>query len=73
MIRDFWQYFEPIREHMPQNCSADVQAVVQYVDQVFTSGDSQKTQEIKDLFGMDNVTHSDDASGACKDFLCHDL
>ncbi|KAF8743831.1 hypothetical protein AX14_000237 [Amanita brunnescens Koide BX004] len=68
-ILDFWQYFEPIREHMPQNCSADVQAVVQYVDQVFTSGDSQKTQEIKDLFGMDNVTHSDDASGALRNNL----
>lgn len=53
---------------MPQNCSADVQAVIQYVDQVFTSEDSQKIQETKDLFGMGDVMHLDDVSGACKDF-----
>jgi hypothetical protein len=56
---------------MPQNCSADVQAVIQYVDQVFTSGDDQTIQEVKDIFGMGSVTHSDDVAGACKDFLCH--
>lgn len=28
LIIDFWGYFEPIREHMPANCSADVQRVV---------------------------------------------
>ena len=58
---------------MPQNCSADVQAVIQYVDQVFTSEDSQKIQETKDLFGMGDVMHLDDVSGACKDFFCHDF
>ncbi|KAG6820692.1 hypothetical protein H0H93_013211 [Arthromyces matolae] len=26
-IFDFWRYFEPIRTHMPANCSADVEAV----------------------------------------------
>ncbi len=58
---------------MPQNCSADVQAVIQYVDQVFTSGDDQMIQEVKDIFGMGSVTHSDDVAGACEDFLCRRL
>ncbi|KAK2466388.1 hypothetical protein APHAL10511_002030 [Amanita phalloides] len=62
----FWQYFEPIREHMPQNCSADVQAVINYADQISTSRDTKKIEEFKDLFGMGGVTHFDDVVGALR-------
>ncbi|KAF8631129.1 hypothetical protein AX15_002476 [Amanita polypyramis BW_CC] len=68
-ILDFWQYFEPIRQNMPKNCSADIQAVIQYIDQVFTSGDDQKAEQIKDLFGMSDVTHLDDVAGALRNNL----
>jgi hypothetical protein len=37
-IEDYWGYFEPIRRYMPQNCSADVEKVIGYVDMTFTSG-----------------------------------
>jgi hypothetical protein len=33
-ITDFWGYFEPIRQQMPKNCSADVEAVVSHIDSV---------------------------------------
>lgn len=42
--RHFWRYYEPIREHMPKNCSADVQAVVAHVDAVLHSRDATKVK-----------------------------
>jgi hypothetical protein len=63
---DFWQYFEPIRQNMPQNCSADVQAVIAHVDEVFTGNDTDAIQELKELFGLGGVSHLDDAAGACE-------
>ena len=61
---DFWGYFEPIRESMPQNCSADVQAVIAHVDQVFTSGTTAQINSLKANWGMQDVTHLDDVAGA---------
>lgn len=49
---DFWAYFEPIRQAMPQNCSADVQAVVSYIDATFTNGTQAEIQVILDNFGL---------------------
>lgn len=49
---DFWQYYEPIRENMPKNCSADVEAVITYIDGVFTGNDTQSQQKIQRMFGF---------------------
>ena len=59
---DFWGYFEPIRQYMPQNCSADVQAVIAHIDQVFTSGNRKEIDHIKALFNMSALTHLDDVA-----------
>lgn len=61
---DYWGYFEPIRQFMPQNCSADVEAVIGHIDQVFTSGNQAQITQIKTLFGLQNMTHLDDLAGA---------
>lgn len=61
---DFWKYFEPIRQNMPQNCSADVQAVIRHIDSTFTGTNATAIQGIKDMFGMTGVTHLDDVAGA---------
>lgn len=61
---DFWGYFEPIRQFMPKNCSADVQAVVAHFDKVFTSGTSAEQAALKEQYGMSDVTHADDVTGA---------
>lgn len=63
---DYWGYFEPIRQNMPKNCSADIEAVISHVDHVFTTGSAQEKQALKDLFGIGDVTHLDDAAGSCK-------
>ncbi|KIM46744.1 hypothetical protein M413DRAFT_440323 [Hebeloma cylindrosporum] len=54
-IADFWQYFEPIRLNMPKNCSADVQRVVQFVDNVVASGNGTAILELAGYFGLANA------------------
>ncbi|THH18761.1 hypothetical protein EUX98_g8903 [Antrodiella citrinella] len=68
-ITDYWGYFEPIRQFMPKNCSADVEAVVAHVDQVFTSGNTAAINSLKASFGMTNLTHLDDVASALKNNL----
>lgn len=54
---------------MPQNCSADVQAVITHIDQVFTNGSQSEINSIKNLFGLGGLSHLDDTAGACKEFF----
>ncbi|KDR84025.1 hypothetical protein GALMADRAFT_54306 [Galerina marginata CBS 339.88] len=68
-ILDFWQYFEPIRNNMPANCSADVQAVISFVDKTFTGKNATAIQAIKENFGLGNMTHLDDVAGALRNNL----
>ncbi|KAG8737421.1 hypothetical protein FRC10_008200 [Ceratobasidium sp. 414] len=60
----YWGYFEPVRQYMPQNCSADVQKVVNYVDFTFTFGKRSQIQALKETLGMGNLSHVDDVAGA---------
>ena len=66
---DYWGYFEPIRQFMPQNCSADVEAVIAHFDQVFTDGTQSQINALKNEFGMGAVTHLDDVTGACASYV----
>ena len=61
---DFWEYFEPIREHMPANCSADVQAVIEEVDSILDTGNPQDIEDIKANFGLEAIVHLDDFASA---------
>ncbi|THG94869.1 hypothetical protein EW026_g6683 [Hermanssonia centrifuga] len=66
---DFWAYFEPIRQFMPANCSADVEAVIGHIDSVFTNGSTSDIDQLKALFGWQNLTHLDDAAGSLRNNL----
>ncbi|KAF9464843.1 peptidase S28 [Collybia nuda] len=68
-ILNFWQYFEPVRQNMPSNCSADVQAVISHVDQVFTGKNASAIQALKESFGMGEMTHLDDVAGSLRNNL----
>ncbi|KAL0576862.1 hypothetical protein V5O48_005127 [Marasmius crinis-equi] len=68
-IFDYWRYFEPIRENMAKNCSADVEAVIAHIDQVFTSNDTEAINQLKDNFGLGGLSHLDDAAGALRNNL----
>lgn len=49
---------------MPQNCSADVEAVIAHVDEVFTSGSAKEIAALKATFGMSDMPHLDDVAGS---------
>ena len=54
---------------MPKNCSADVEAVISYIDTTFTSGNTEAINSIKELFNMTELTHLDDFAGALRNNL----
>ncbi|TFK66908.1 peptidase S28 [Pluteus cervinus] len=68
-ILDFWQYFEPVREGMPKNCSADVEVVIAHVDDVLSGSDTKAINGIKANFGLSDMTHLDDVAGALRNNL----
>ncbi|KAI0332898.1 peptidase S28 [Cubamyces sp. BRFM 1775] len=59
-ISDFWGYYEPTRQYMAKNCSADAEAVIAHVDTVLNSSNTTAIQALKANFGLDGVTHDDD-------------
>ncbi|KAI0644791.1 peptidase S28 [Trametes meyenii] len=68
-IVDFWGYFEPIRQAMPANCSADLEAVIAHVDSVLASNDSTQINALKSTFGLEGLSHNDDFAAALQENL----
>lgn len=68
-INYYWGYFEPIRQNMPRNCSADVERVIDYMDHTFKYGKKKDKDALKAKFGMPNVTHYDDVAGTLRNQL----
>ncbi|OBZ65442.1 putative serine protease K12H4.7 [Grifola frondosa] len=66
---DYWGYFEPIMQHMPANCSADVQAVIAQVDSVLNSGNTNSINSLKEMFGVSNLSHLDDFAAVLRNNL----
>jgi len=58
-IGDFWQYFTPIIEATPKNCSADLQAVIGYVDKTLQHGSPKEKTKLKAKFGLDSLQDAD--------------
>jgi hypothetical protein len=63
VINDFWQYFEPIREGMPRNCSANFVNIIKYADGVLMGGNQSEIKALKARFGLADLTHDDDFAG----------
>lgn len=60
LTRQQWQYFVPIQEHMPQNCSRDVALVIDYVDGVLEHETFTNKQSLKEMFGLKGLAYDDD-------------
>lgn len=58
-VGDFWQYFVPVLEATPKNCSADVQAVVAHVDNVMRHGNRLEKLNLKAKFKLEDLTDAD--------------
>ena len=54
---------------MPANCSADVQAVIAHVDDVFSGQNTTAISQLKDVFGVGGLSHLDDAVSACESLV----
>ncbi|KAG2127725.1 serine carboxypeptidase S28-domain-containing protein [Suillus bovinus] len=63
-ITDYYGYFTPVREYMPQNCSSDVEAVIAYLDGLYAANDTAGIQTLKEAFGLGDVVHVDDFASA---------
>lgn len=63
-VDDFWQYFAPVIEGLPKNCTSDLEAVVDYVDTILETGTPAAVKELKDMFGLGAVEHNDDFAAA---------
>ncbi|EJT99261.1 hypothetical protein DACRYDRAFT_109982 [Dacryopinax primogenitus] len=74
-INDGWMYFEPIRTHMPWNCSADWQALIGHFDKIAFNGTKEEQQSLKTQLGFPNVTYLDDVASALRDpiFMWQDM
>jgi hypothetical protein len=45
---------------MPQNCSLDVNRVIDHIDTILTSGTPLDKQQLKALFGLEGLQHDND-------------
>lgn len=54
-----WQYFVPIQEGMPKNCSKDLARLVEHVDRVLASGYEKTKQQLKDKFQVGSLQDDD--------------
>ncbi|PMD59013.1 uncharacterized protein K444DRAFT_531836 [Hyaloscypha bicolor E] len=62
-IDDYWQYFVPIQQGMPKNCSKDVNLVIEYMDYIFTHRNESDQLALKKKFGLEYLKHGDDVMG----------
>ncbi|KAI0025555.1 peptidase S28 [Xylariomycetidae sp. FL0641] len=60
-IKDFWAYFSPIEQALPEACSRDVRAVVSYVDSILSAPSSSNSSKavLKARFGLSALNDAD--------------
>ncbi|SMQ53998.1 unnamed protein product [Zymoseptoria tritici ST99CH_1A5] len=46
----FWQFFEPVKQNMPQDCRDDVTAVIDHMDEILIHGSEQNIADLKARF-----------------------
>ncbi|KAL2059832.1 hypothetical protein VTL71DRAFT_9987 [Oculimacula yallundae] len=59
-LYDYWQWFTPIMEGMPKNCSSDITKVIEYMDRVLQKGTAEEQLALKTMFGLESVEHNAD-------------
>jgi len=63
-IYDYWQYFVPTQQGMPQNCSRDFSAIIDYTDRVLQHGSRKEKEDLKAMFNLQGLEHIDDIATA---------
>ncbi|KAH0359037.1 serine carboxypeptidase, partial [Aureobasidium melanogenum] len=63
-ILNYWQYFVPIQQGMPKNCSSDISLVIDHIDSVLLNGTASEIHSLKKSFGLEDLDHNDDFASA---------
>lgn len=63
-IENYWEYFVPVREGMPKNCSKDVSLVIDHIDSVFLNGTAEEQYNLEAMFGLQELEHAADFASA---------
>ncbi|KAJ5018773.1 hypothetical protein K4K57_003585 [Colletotrichum sp. SAR 10_99] len=66
VIEDFWQFWTPIEQVMPRNCSEGVKLVIKKVDSILSKGERQEIAAMKKEFGVALLNDVDFASTLTK-------
>ena len=61
-LGDFWQYFQPVLEATPKNCSSDLQLAIEHIDSILLDGSDEEKQNLKDRFMLGDLEDVDFAS-----------
>ncbi|KAG8948858.1 hypothetical protein FRC00_008416 [Tulasnella sp. 408] len=56
------EYWEPVEEGMPWNCSSDLKAAVDYMDDLMSSGKHHEVVKVKKKFGLQSLADDDFAN-----------
>lgn len=59
-IYDYWQYYEPVRIYGPPDCISIQQKLMNVLDNIIMSNDSQTVDNLKSAFGLQNLTDNQD-------------
>lgn len=70
-IENYWEYFYPIQQGMAKNCSSDLTAAIDYIDNVLTFGSKKDFNDLKARFGLSGVERREDFAAVL--FLGPDL
>lgn len=54
-----WQYFVPIQERLPQNCSTDLVNTIEYIDSILTGQDESAKDALKKKFMLGDLKDDD--------------
>ena len=63
-ISNYWEYFVPVQEGMPKNCSKDVNLVINHMDNIIATGSEAEICALKTKFGLQDIEHNDDFMAA---------
>lgn len=63
-VSDYYGYFLPVQQGMPQNCSKDVSLVIDHMDGILMAGNQKKIHDLKAMFGLEALEHNDDFMAA---------
>lgn len=67
-IADYWQYFEPIDNAMPRNCSKDYKLAIKKLDKMLDGKDAEGRKKLKAKFGLGDLADDDFGSALTNPF-----